>query len=186
MVYDSIIKGKFVTLRSINPDDAEFSYNIRADKKNRDTVGQLASSIEAQRDYIINQMKKPGDYYFVVLNNNNERIGLIGVYDIHGEMGEIGREVNVGEPMETLEASLLINDFCRNVLKLKKLCYVIYSNNKKNISNVKKRGGNFIGYVERSGVKALYYEDELSNTIESENKIRKMLERLANRDEHKG
>ena len=34
MVYDKIIVGKFVDLRSITPDDAEFSYNIRADKKN--------------------------------------------------------------------------------------------------------------------------------------------------------
>ena len=47
MVYPEVIHGMFVDLRSITLDDAEFSYNIRADKRNRDTVGQLASSLEA-------------------------------------------------------------------------------------------------------------------------------------------
>ena len=82
MVYDKVIVGKFVDLRSITPEDAEFSYNIRADKRNKDTVGQLAESVDAQRRYIENQMQKPDDYYFVVLNKKGERIGLIGVYDI--------------------------------------------------------------------------------------------------------
>ena len=68
MVYPEVIHGMFVDLRSITLDDAEFSYNIRADKKNRDTVGQLAPSLEAQKDFIRWQMQEPNDYYFVVLN----------------------------------------------------------------------------------------------------------------------
>lgn len=178
MFYDGIIKGKFVSLRSITVDDAEFSYAIRADKNNRDTVGQLAPNVEAQREYIKKQIDTPGDYYFVVLDRNGNRIGLTGVYDIHGEMGEIGREVNNGEPMETMEATLLLNDFCLNVLKLKKICYVIYSNNKKNISNAKKRGGKLIKTIIRSGQEAFYFEDVLENR-EADKKLRRMIDKLA-------
>ena len=68
MVYPEVIHGMFVDLRSITLDDAEFSYNIRADKRNRDTVGQLAPSLEAQKDFIRWQMQEPNDYYFVVIN----------------------------------------------------------------------------------------------------------------------
>ena len=68
MVYDKIIRGKFITLRSIEEDDAEFSYAIRSAEGNRETVGQLAPSIEAQREYIARQREKDGDYYFVILN----------------------------------------------------------------------------------------------------------------------
>ena len=89
MVYNEIIKGKFVDLRSITLDDAEFSYNIRADERFRDTVGQLAPSLEAQRAFIDWQMKEPDDYYFVVLNKKGERIGLYGVYNFHDGMAEV-------------------------------------------------------------------------------------------------
>ena len=57
MVYNGIIKGKFVDLRSITLEDAEFSYNIRSDERFRDTVGQPAPSLEAQKDFIEWQMK---------------------------------------------------------------------------------------------------------------------------------
>lgn len=181
MIYDKVINGKFVSLRSITTDDAEFSYNIRADVRNRDTVGQLAPSLEAQRAYIEKQIETPNDYYFVVLNKRNERIGLIGVYDIHDDMGEVGREVNIGEPTETMETTLLIDDFCKDVLKLKKLCYVIYANNKKNLSNAKKKKGNMVGKIIRSGVEAYYFEDDIDSVDERNIKIRKMIDRLADR-----
>ena len=139
MVYPEVIHGMFVDLRSITLDDAEFSYNIRADKRNRETVGQLAPSLEAQKDYIRWQMREPNDYYFVVLNKKGDRIGLVGIYDIHGNIGEFGREVNVGEPAEIMEVGVVMSDFCMNVLHLERICFVIYANNVRNINNAKKR-----------------------------------------------
>ena len=76
LVYDKVIKGRFVDLRSITLDDAEFSYNIRADRKNRELVGQPAALIEEQREFIKWQMSEPNDYYFVALNKKGERIVL--------------------------------------------------------------------------------------------------------------
>ena len=179
MVYDKIIQRKFVSLKSITEEDAEFSYKIRASEGIRETVGQLAGSIDDQREYIKKQMITPGDYYFVILNQSEERIGLIGIYDIHDDMGEIGRLVSVGEPMETYEAQLLLNDFIREKLKLKRVCYVIYADNKKHISDIKKSKGNFVKVVERGGREAFYYEDEVSEDNYFDNKIRSMVNKLA-------
>ena len=79
MIYDTVIRGKFVDLKSITleDEDVEFSYQIRKEEKNSKTVGQLASCLEEQRNFIKWQIKEPGDYYFVVWNKKGERIGLI-------------------------------------------------------------------------------------------------------------
>lgn len=177
MVYPEVIHGMFVDLRSITLDDAEFSYNIRADKRNRDTVGQLAPSLEAQKDFIRWQMQEPNDYYFVVLNKKGERIGLYGAYDIHDGMAEVGREVNVGEPTEIMEVGFLVADFCREVLKLKRTCFVIYENNIHRISEVKKTA-TFIKKVKRGEHTALCFECNLDGINPAREKAKLLLKRL--------
>ena len=175
MVYPEVIHGLFVDLRSITLDDAEFSYNIRADKRNRDTVGQLAPSLEAQKDFIRWQMQEPNDYYFVVLNKKGERIGLIGAYNLQGNVIEVGREVNIGEPTETMETKFLIRDFCRHVLGLNKICGIAYVDNKKRISDAKKMGGVEVERVNRGGREGLYFEFDLTNDSDSIKRIKKLL-----------
>lgn len=175
MIYDKIICGKFVDMRSITLEDAEFSYNIRADKKNRETVGQLAASIEKQKQFIEWQMQEPNDYYFVVLNKKGEKIGLIGIYDIQDNIGEFGREVSYGNPMQTMEAEILLEDFCRDVLHLKKICWVIYLNNRKHLSDQKKKRQYPLSVIKRNGVECAYYEASLG-TSNSYDKRRQMLE----------
>ncbi len=178
MVYPEVIHGMFVDLRSITLDDAEFSYNIRADKRNRDTVGQLAPSLEAQKDFIRWQMQEPNDYYFVVLNKKGERIGLFGVYDIHDSIAETGREVNIGEPMESMETVILVQRFCRDILGLNKVYGVIYANNKKHISDAIKSGGQNQHLVQRSGHDAYYFEYDLLQENPAMRKIKKLLEKV--------
>ena len=174
MVYPEEIKGRFVTLKSVTLEDVEFSYNIRAEEKNRETVGQVAGSIEEQRKFIEWQMKEPGDYYFVVYNKKGEKIGLIGVYDIHGDTGEFGREVNDGSAVEAMEAEVLLGDFAMDVLGLKKSCAVIYANNRKHLKNQEKMGVYPVKKSVRSGVDCFYYENELTKN----NKQRKLLSRI--------
>jgi len=177
MVYSEVIHGKFVDLRSITLDDAEFSYNIRADKNNAATVGQLATSVDAQRKFIKWQMQEPNDYYFVVLNKRGERIGLYGVYDIRGDVAEVGREVNVGEPAEKMEVALLVAEFCRSVLKLRKWNFVVYANNVHHISDVKKKA-KYIKTIQRGGHDALYFEVSLYDENPVASKIQRMIDKL--------
>lgn len=182
MVYPEVIHGMFVDLRSITLDDAEFSYNIRADKRNRDTVGQLAPSLEAQKDFIRWQMQKPNDYYFVVLNKKGERIGLIGAYNLQGNIIEVGREVNVGEPTEVMEVKILIRDFCRKILGVDRISGVVYMNNKKRISDAIKLGGQNMNVIKRGENEVLYFEFDLVNEDNSVKKIKRLLENFKKRN----
>ena len=180
MVYDKEIKGMFVTLRSITLEDVEFSYAIRSQPKNRDTVGQLAPSLEAQKEFIMWQINQPDDYYFVVHNNQGERIGLIGLYDIHDGVGEVGRVVNNGTPEESMEAELLNFKFAFETLCLKKCTYVIYSHNRKHIAQQMQLGITPSKTVTRNGTKCAYFEifcdDE--KVIHRQKKIEKLLSRV--------
>ncbi len=178
MVYKKDIVGKFVTLRSITEDDAEFSYNLRKDPRFVDIMGQPAESLEAQRQFIRWQRKEPGDYYFVVYNNAGERIGLIGVYKINGDTCEIGRELNIGEPYETMEAELLNHSFCKEILNLKKSTGIIYKRNSKQFNMIKRRGGYTITDVVHNGIPAYKLESTFEEQDKTMETIRKLIDAL--------
>ena len=183
MIYPEPIKGHFVTLRSITLDDAEFSYNLRKDPRFVSIMGQPAATLEDQKKFIEWQMKQPGDYYFVVLNRAGERIGLIGVYDIQGVTAETGREVNVGESYETMEAEILLCDFCIKMLHLKIKTGVIYKHNKKQIELQRKLGLTPVEEIVRSGVPAYKYKVDFSILQNSYQKAKRMIEKLAKEGE---
>ena len=179
MVYDKDIMGEFVTLRSITEDDAEFSYNIRKDPRFVSIMGQPASSVEAQREYIIRQRSKPGDYYFVVYNRNNEKIGLIGVYDIRGDNCETGRELNIGEPYETMEAQVLLYDFCVGVLGLKNNSAIVYKNNPKQINMIKKGIECEITEIMHNGIPSYLLKCTFEGQLPRIEKLKKTIHRIA-------
>ncbi|MBR5964595.1 MAG: GNAT family N-acetyltransferase [Treponema sp.] len=182
MIYDKVIKGHFVTLRSITLDDAEFSYNIRKDPRFVTVMGQAAATLEDQKKFIERQMGQPGDYYFVVLNRLGVRIGLIGVYGLDGDSAETGREVNVGEPYETMEAEILLCDFCVNVLKLKTKIGVVYKHNKKQIELQTKLGLEPCAEIVRSGVPAYEYRVDFLTLQKNYERARNMINKLAEKE----
>lgn len=182
MIYPELIKGKFVKLRSITSEDAEFSYKIRKDPRFINIMGQAAATVEDQKKFIEWQMKQPGDYYFVVLNKKDERIGLIGVYSIVDSEGETGREIIDGAPYETMEAEILLCDFCINELHLKTKIGVIYKNNKKQIELQKKLGLEPVEEIVRSGIPAYKYKVDFVTLQKNYSRARKMIEKLALKD----
>jgi RimJ/RimL family protein N-acetyltransferase len=179
MVYPEVIHGMFVDLRSITLDDAEFSYNLRKDPRFVNIMGQPAATLEDQKNFINQQMKRPGDYYFVVRNHDGERIGLIGVYDVHDESCEVGREINVGAPYETLEAQILINDFVLDVLKLKYKRSVVYKHNKKQLELQRQKGIEPVGEIVRSGVPSFEFKTDAREERVDFFKIRTVIEKIA-------
>ncbi len=174
MVYEGVIKGRFVELKSITLDDVQFSFDIRSAPENRETVGVVAKSVEDQRKYIEWQMKEPDDYYFVIYNRKGEKIGLIGLYDIQGDTAEMGREVCCGNCVEVIESEILVEDFAMDVLGLKTLHSVIYANNAKHLKNQKHNGQKPVRTEIRSGVECYYFVTELSKDSPKRRKLAKV------------
>lgn len=116
MIYDKKICGLTVTLESVRESDAEVTYQMRMDKTKTRYVHKITGTVEDQRNYIVHQNDKPGDYLFLVKNLAGEPIGMRGVYNIHDNEAESGRTIGYGNPYENMEALLLGFDFAFDVL----------------------------------------------------------------------
>lgn len=131
MIVKEAIKGRFVTLRSVDIEDAEFTLQLRQDPNLTKYLPKLDITVETQKKWIESQRKKAGDYLFLIVNSKGENIGVLGVYDVKENGAETGRLASMGNPLESLEAQYLSFVFAFDILKLDfTKCYVFEKNTK--------------------------------------------------------
>ena len=118
MVYNKIIEGKYVNLRSVEEKDAAFTLSLRQDPQLTKYLPKLEITLEQQINWIKKQRTTEGDYYFVIENKEGKSIGVIGVYDVTDKCAETGRIAVIGTSFESIEAQLLSFDFAFDVLNL--------------------------------------------------------------------
>lgn len=124
MIYNKIIKGKFINLRSVQEDDAEFILSLRLDPKLNKYLNKVESNVAKQKQWILNQQSRRGDYYFLITDKDNIPIGTISLYNIENKQGEFGRWILKGNSLQSIESVLLLHEFGFNNLGLD----IIYSN----------------------------------------------------------
>lgn len=129
MVYNGIIEGRYVNLRSVEERDAEFTLSLRQDPNLTKYLPKLDITLDQQISWIRKQRNQVGDYYFVVENKKGEKIGVIGVYDVNGDCAETGRIAMIGNAFESIEAQLLSFDFSFDILKLEKTVNYVMADN---------------------------------------------------------
>lgn len=130
MVYDKVLEGKFVNLRSVKPEDAEFILRLRNTPEIIKFLPSLKVSVEDQRYWIINQMADKDSYYFIIEDKDNNPIGTISIYNIEDNHAETGRFCSIGNSIHNSEAALLCDDFAFGTIKLDYLDVWVYSGNK--------------------------------------------------------
>lgn len=144
MVYDGVLKGRFVELKSATIEDADFTLKIRQDPEKTKYLPCLNITLEQQKEWILKQRDKDGDYFFVAWSlTSGERIGTLSVYDIHNGIGEGGRLALYGESHEKIEAGLLLSHFEFAILKLEKVVGWVYSDNSSALRWNKSFGASF-------------------------------------------
>ncbi len=146
MIYQEI-KGKNVFLCPVEISDAEFIVNLRNNKEKCKYIHPVPNDIDAQKEWIKKQRIMQGDYYFIIQDLQNRRIGTIGLSNIAGNCGETSRFVSNGSVVENVEANILITDFAFEVVKLEVIRGYVGVNNKKVISLQKRFGYVFDEYV---------------------------------------
>lgn len=130
MYLDYTIKGKYVSLRSVEESDAEFILSVRNDPRISKYLPPLNITVEQQKQWIIRQRADDDSYYFLMLLPNGEPIGSISVYDIVGNTAETGRFCSLGDPASNIEAAILLTDFCFDELNLNSIHIWVYEGNK--------------------------------------------------------
>lgn len=142
MVYDGILEGRYVDLRSCSEDDAEFTRDIRKDPKFVKFLPEIDNTVEQQKLWIRSQRLKKGDYFFVVWDKDGNRIGTISIYNVNGEHAESGRLAIRGtNPFQALEAQILSFRFAFGFLGLECVDGYIFADNERAISFNKQFGG---------------------------------------------
>lgn len=131
---DKFISGKYVNLRDVEIEDADFIIKIRSDEKN---AACFLKKFNVTRDQQIAYIKKykqcSDEYYFIIESKSHTPLGTISIYNIKDDTFTSGRwvmEKNVSAG-ETIEGELLMKKFAFEVLKLKcMLCDVLKKNKK--------------------------------------------------------
>lgn len=175
MYFDGIIEGKYVDLKSVTIEDAEFTRNIRRDPEFSSFFPKLDNTLEQQKEWIKKQQKKKGDYFFVVWDKKGNRIGTIALYDVSITAGETGRLAIKGNALQSIEAQLLIFNLAFNQLHLNEVIGYIFADNERAIRFNKQFGAN-IGepQINENGhimVKASFAEENVKVATKTINRI---------------
>lgn len=185
MVYDGIIVGKTVKLRSADLDDAEITYKWRTDPQKTAYIHKNSGTVEDQRNYLRSQREKPGDYLFIIEDLQGNPIGMKGVYnyDPENKTVETGRFIGYGSQVQNIEALKLSFDFAFDVLHVNQINMAALENNSVMLSIQEKFG---VKYSHKELVPDLNQYNLCSvlskeDYYSSKGKIEMLIERFANR-----
>ena len=177
MAFAEKIIGKYVDLRSIDESDAEFSMNIRKDPEFTIFLPPINNTIEQQREWIKRQMMEPGDYFWIMLDKNGNKMGTFGIYDV-GTQEPKGRSlIAKGNPLQNIEMVYLVYKYALEVLHADPIYGWVYADNTKAIRLNDYLGGIMSNPYESNGrmIKDVVFKNpEFSN---AERRVRKMLYR---------
>jgi RimJ/RimL family protein N-acetyltransferase len=142
MIYDKPINGLLCSLHFVKEEDAEFIISLRSDPDLIKFLHPIETDIEKQKDWIRQQQQKEGDYYFIVKDLNNEKVGTNALYDVNFEKSQAqgGRTICKNNPLIALESAILICDFGFYILNLDRLYVRVNVDNIKT-ANLHKRFG---------------------------------------------
>lgn len=129
MYINEKIEGKYIDLKSIEEDDAEFTLTIRQEPEFVKYLPQLNNSLDDQKAWIRKQQEKKDDYFWIVLDKSGQKIGTIGIYDIFSDPPNAGRLALKGNPLQNIEATYLAYKYGLDDLGLDKLWGFIYAEN---------------------------------------------------------
>lgn len=141
MVYEGVLEGRYVDLKSVTVEDAEFTLDVRTDPELTKYMPRINNTLEQQIEWIKHQQQKADDYFFVVRDKKGIRIGTNSLYDIKGSECESGRLTMRGNAFQSIEAQLLMADFAFDVLQIKNIIAYVQEENEKAL-----RFGRSLGY----------------------------------------
>jgi len=119
--YDGELSGYGIELRPVEVTDAAAIVELRCTPENRRFIGETDPDPAKQERWIADQLERPGDYYFAVVNAETRRfLGTISAYDIDEDTSrcEWGRWILAAGSGAAPASVVLILEFVFGVLDL--------------------------------------------------------------------
>jgi len=83
-----LISGKNIKLRTANINDAEFLYTMRQNQYKTKYLSKVTGTVESQKEWIRNYKQREEEkkeFYFVIESKDEEKLGLVRMYDFQGD-----------------------------------------------------------------------------------------------------
>lgn len=131
--YKKYIKGKNISLRDIELDDANFILQLRLDDDKNRYLHKTSPILEDQINYINSYKQKDNEYYFIIESQTAEKLGTIRIYDVIDESFCWGSWLMMDDAPRTaaLESALLIYEFAFYTLGFAKTHFDVRKNNER-------------------------------------------------------
>ncbi|HBG65028.1 MAG TPA: hypothetical protein DDW78_00955 [Treponema sp.] len=177
MVLEEPIKGRYVSLVSVLPDNAGIILNMRSNKDKAKFLHPVDNILEKQKSWIQAQNCREGDFLFFIRTKAGRFIGTCGVYEIDNNKGHIGRLISYGSALETFEAYYLLINFCFENLNLLQLWGDTDINNKSAYNFTKQFGFSYTSPVKDADLGRMVCICNLDKEMFNNSNIRKLIYR---------
>lgn len=136
MILNNVLIGKNIQMRSATTDDAQFILDLRLDPELKKFINETSSELQKQKEWIDDQRKKNGDYYFMIMNNKEELLGTAAAYDIINKNFNVGRWIVKRSAPKTIavESLVMVYNFGFNILKLSTADFQVRTENIKGLN----------------------------------------------------
>lgn len=142
--------GKYVKLREVTVDDADFILSLRCDENKSKFLHKTEYNLENQIAYIKKYFEIPNEWYFIIENKEGKKIGTYRIYDVQGDSFCIGSWLMIDgvSPAESFESDWILRMYGFDVLGFKKIHFDVRKGNKKVIAYHKMVGARITGETE--------------------------------------
>lgn len=165
-----MLKSKTISLRLVEPSDANFILKLRLDKRYNSFISAVKNDVESQRSWIINYKKDEAEkrqFYFIIERNDGTPCGTVRVYDLKSDSFCWGSWILNEDKTRyaAIESALLVYQFGFDKLGFKKSHFEVMKENVKVIEFHKKFGAKISSEDENNTYFQITKED-VARTLE--------------------
>lgn len=133
IIQPEMLVGKYVNLREVSLDDAEFILKLRTDEKKSRFLHKTENNLQKQIDYLTHYFTLDNEWYFIIENKNIVPIGTIRIYNVCNQCYTGGSWImkDGSTPQEVFEGDLLLKRYAFEVLGFNESVFDVRKNNTK-------------------------------------------------------
>lgn len=181
------LQGRYVNLREVRVEDAEFIFDLRRSEKAR-YLDAISDNVEDQINYIKNYLIKDNEWYFIVENKKFQPLGTLRISHVGKEKITLGSldiknndknyfvigawlMIDNATSEESIEGEYLLKRYAFEVLNLEKNYFDVRKGNKRVLNFHKMYGASVINEDDEN----YYFELTKENFLINSQKFLKMI-----------
>ena len=168
-----IIEKYNIKLKTVEYEDAELIVDLRTDVNKSKFLSSTANDLELQKEWIRTYKEKEkngNEYYFVAIDERNEKFATYRIYNLEDDICEIGSWVSkpgYSNGKNSIKVDIIVKEFVFGFLNYHKLKFVVHKENFSVVRYHKLFGPEIIEETQEN----LYFVLSKKNFIENRDRI---------------